>query len=93
MKEKFSTVYAPHDDITFIMRQTFDRNGECRSLAVVGWYYGEPDEISTDDEIEVAADHIMEEYEFWDEYNSRCGIHSVNVEILMDNYFSMEECY
>ena len=47
MNENFYTVYAPYDDITFIMRETFDRNGECRSRAVVGWYCGEPDEALT----------------------------------------------
>ncbi len=47
----------------------------------------------TADEILTAADHIGEQYEFWEEYNARCGIHSVNVEILLDNYFNTEEAY
>lgn len=40
------TVYAPAADITFIMRET-TRDGEPVSTEVVGFYYGEPDEEST----------------------------------------------
>ena len=41
------TAYAPNNDITFIMRDTYHFNGELESTAVIGWYYGEPDEEST----------------------------------------------
>lgn len=42
------TAYAPDADITFIMRDTFNLVGdELESTAVVGFYYGEPDEQTT----------------------------------------------
>ena len=41
------TVYAPSADITYIMRDTFRLNGDWESTAVIGWYYGEPDEENT----------------------------------------------
>lgn len=48
MKEpEIYTAYAPNNDITFIMRDTYHFNGELESTAVIGWYYGEPDEENT----------------------------------------------
>ena len=41
----------------------------------------------TADEILTAADHLDEEIAYWEEFYERCGIHSVNVDILFDNYF------
>ena len=41
------TAYAQHDDITFIMKDTLDENGEPCKTEVIGWYHGEPDENST----------------------------------------------
>lgn len=35
------TVYAIHDDITFIMKE------EQNSMEVIGFYFGEPDEEAT----------------------------------------------
>ena len=35
------TVYAEHDDMTFIMRK------DEKSLEVVGFYFGEPDDEAT----------------------------------------------
>lgn len=35
------TIYANHDDITFIMKETKN------SLSVIGFYFGEPNEEST----------------------------------------------
>lgn len=43
------TAYAPHNDITFIMKDTLDENGEPCKTEVVGWYYGEPDDQNTRD--------------------------------------------
>ena len=43
------TAYAPHNDITFIMKDTHDENGEPLTTEVVGWYYGEPNENNTRD--------------------------------------------
>lgn len=45
MKEIY-TVYAPNDDITFIMCDTTE-DGETGSTEVVGWYYGEPNDEAT----------------------------------------------
>ena len=48
MKEpEIYTAYAPNNDITFIMRDTYHFNGELESTAVIGWYYGEPDDENT----------------------------------------------
>ena len=48
MKEpEIYTAYAPNNDITFIMRDTYHFNGELESTAVIGWYYGEPVEENT----------------------------------------------
>jgi hypothetical protein len=41
------TVYAPSDDITFIMRDTFSLVGDLESTAVIGWYNGAPDDELT----------------------------------------------
>lgn len=40
-------VYAPKADITFLMEEVRDENGELVSTECVGWYYGEPDEDAT----------------------------------------------
>lgn len=47
-KKEIYTVYAPFDDMTFIMCDTYNAEG-IASKAVVGWYYGEPNEDSTND--------------------------------------------
>ena len=48
MKEKkLYACYARNDDITFIMEDTY-KNGEIISTEVKGFYYGEPDEKSTE---------------------------------------------
>lgn len=41
----------------------------------------------TEEQLCEAADAIAEKIEEWEEYNYRCGIHSVNVDIILDNYF------
>ena len=51
MIEEIYTVYAPNDDITFIMKDTFDNAGEHRTTEVIGFYYGEPTEDYTRDRI------------------------------------------
>ena len=47
------TVYAEHDDMTFIMQE--DGN----SQSVIGWYWGEPDAEST----RIYAGHLTAYYE------------------------------
>ena len=39
------TVYARNDDMTFIMEEK--TTGKKRTLSVVGFYFGEPDESAT----------------------------------------------
>lgn len=46
MKEEIYTVYASNDDMTFIMKDTFDGE-EIKSTEVIGWYYGEPNDEET----------------------------------------------
>ena len=48
MKKAIETIYAPADDITFIMEHIQTDQGEPVQTAVVGWYYGEPDEENTE---------------------------------------------
>ena len=46
MTTKIYGVYAPSHDITFVMRETYDDNGDPLTLAVTGFYFGEPDDQS-----------------------------------------------
>ena len=41
--EKIYAVYAESGDMTFIMKDTYDRHGEAITTEVVGWHYGDPD--------------------------------------------------
>ena len=41
----------------------------------------------TDEQIEESLDIIGERYADEEEYNYRCGIHSVDVDLILDNYF------
>ena len=53
MIEEIYTVFASHDNITFIMKDIYrvidetTLDGELISTEVVGWYYGEPNEENT----------------------------------------------
>jgi hypothetical protein len=40
-------VYTPSEDMTFILRETMNTEGDPISTEVVGFYYGEPDDEST----------------------------------------------
>lgn len=46
MREEIYAVYS-ENDMTFIMKETYDDDNELISTECVGWYYGEPDEKST----------------------------------------------
>ena len=37
------TAYSEEADITFILKDKYDKYGEVATTAVVGWHYGEPD--------------------------------------------------
>ena len=47
MKRYIETDHAPKMDITFIMEHLETDDGEPIQSAVVGWYYGEPNEENT----------------------------------------------
>ena len=47
MKKELYAVYADRDDITFIMEETTNENGDLISTECVGFYYGEPTEKDT----------------------------------------------
>lgn len=47
MKKELYSVYAQSADMTFIMEETTDKNGNYISTEVVGFYYGEPTEEDT----------------------------------------------
>ena len=44
MKKELYGVYAPSWDMTFIMEDTYNENGDPISSECVGWYHGEPTE-------------------------------------------------
>ena len=46
-EKKLESCYSPSYDITFIMEETY-KDGEIISSEVKGFYYGEPDEESTE---------------------------------------------
>jgi len=47
MNEEVYAVYAEHDDITFILKDTLDDNGTPYRTEVIGFYYGKPNEECT----------------------------------------------
>lgn len=47
MKKELYSVYADRDDITFVMEDTINENGEITATECVGFYYGEPTEEDT----------------------------------------------
>lgn len=47
MREELSGYYAPNHDSTFVMKTTYDDNGDVTRMECVGWYCGEPcDELT-----------------------------------------------
>ena len=42
MKKELYPIYAPSADITFIMEDTLNKNGDTIFTECVGFYYGEP---------------------------------------------------
>lgn len=47
-KKLIYSVYSHEGDMTFIMEDIYDANGEPMSTECVGWYHGEPDERDTE---------------------------------------------
>ena len=54
---------------------------------IIGDYCAQYEIEITEEQLSEAVDVLAEEIENWSEYNARCGIHSVNVDILLDRYF------
>lgn len=48
MNHNIYDVYSREGDMTFIMKDTYDADGEPISTECVGWYHGEPDDESTE---------------------------------------------
>lgn len=42
MKKEYYTVYSREGDMTFIMVDVYNAEGEPMSTECVGWHYGEP---------------------------------------------------
>lgn len=55
---------------------------------IIGDYCSQYEIDITEEQIEEAVDSLAEKIEYWEEYNERCGIHSVNIDLLLDDYFS-----
>ena len=54
---------------------------------IIGDYCSHYEIDITDDELEDAVEIIGERIADQEEYNYRCGIHSVNVDLILDSYF------
>ena len=46
-KTQITTAYSETEDITFILKEQQDNNGNSVSTEVVGFYYGQPNEDDT----------------------------------------------
>jgi len=46
MREEIYTAYAQNNDMTFIMKDTYEGD-EVKSTECIGWYYGSPCERDT----------------------------------------------
>lgn len=54
---------------------------------IIGDYCSQYEIDITEEEIDQAATEILERFFEVEEYNFRCGIYRVNVDILLDSYF------
>lgn len=54
---------------------------------IIGDYCSQYEIDITEEQLDDATEYITERYEEWEEYNARCGIHSVNIDLILDNYF------
>lgn len=62
-----------------------DKN-EIRYL--IGDYCSQYEIDITEEQLEEAVECLTEEIADQEEYNYRCGIHSVNIDLIFDSYFS-----
>ena len=44
---EINEIYSPSGDMTFIMKEVMDEEGNPISTECVGWYYGSPNETDT----------------------------------------------
>ena len=49
MSAEIYTAYAQNNDMTFIMKDVCDDTGEVVSTECVGWYWGTPNDASTEE--------------------------------------------
>lgn len=49
MREEISGHYAPSHDSTFVMKTTYNDDGDVVRMECVGWYCGEPNDELTQD--------------------------------------------
>ena len=54
---------------------------------IIGDYCSQYEIEITEEQIDEAVEILAERIEEQEEYNYRCGVYSVNVDILLDNYF------
>lgn len=54
---------------------------------IIGDYCSRYEIDITEEKLDRAVDYIAERFEEQMEYNFRCGVHSVNIDILLDSYF------
>ncbi len=54
---------------------------------IIGDYCSQYEIEITEEQLLEAVDELAESIEYWEEYNYRCGIHSVDIDLLLDSYF------
>jgi len=54
---------------------------------IIGDYCSQYEIEITEEQLAEAVESLAERIEEQEEYNYRCGIYSVNIDILLDNYF------
>lgn len=59
MKTEIIDTYAPDTDMTFILSEVYEENGDPVSVEVVGFYYGKPsDELTKEFTGKLKADFV-----------------------------------
>ena len=53
----------------------------------IGDYCAQYEIDITEEEIEVAADALIDTVAEHEEYNYRCGVHGIDIDIILDHYF------
>ena len=58
-KKEIYSVYSHEGNMTFVMEDVYDADGEPLSTECVGWYHGEPDEESTHRFVGILKAHYL----------------------------------